>query len=298
MALAVVCASGASAASAPATQSQVLQLVHNSSRIHALDSQLQKSLLHAGGDFSWSHYPEKGVLGGFCESLTACVYGDVHAQRSIVLFGDSHALMWLPALAPYANAHHFQLRLAWQGLCSPAKLNLYYLKVGDPKNCNTFRANIVREIRALHPALVVLAARNTLIPASRTKFFTDAQWAAGYETTIAAIKTKLTRVTLIEDSVTFDSPVPGCLAIHVASIQKCSVKDPNWLAPALTAGEASAARHEDITYIRTHQWLCTRRCSPVIGNFIVYQDADHLSFSYTSYLSGVLGHQIDLVLSH
>ncbi len=204
--------------------------------------------------------------------------------------------MWLPAVAPFASAHHYRLVLAWLGLCSPAKLDLHYVKVGDPKNCNIFRANIVREITSLKPALVLLSGRNTLIPKSRTVFFTNAEWAVGYEQTIHALKTKNTKVAVIEDSVTFDSSVPACLSVHVTSVHRCAVKDPNWFAPALTAGEISATKFEHVAYIKTHPWLCTKWCSPVIGSFIVYSDADHLTFSYTHFLSRVMGADIAAVL--
>jgi hypothetical protein len=35
-----------------------------------------------------------------------CVYGDTHAHTSVVLFGDSHAVAWFPALEQISLASH------------------------------------------------------------------------------------------------------------------------------------------------------------------------------------------------
>jgi hypothetical protein len=41
-------------------------------------------------------------------------------------------------------------------------------------------------------------------------------------------------------------------------------------------------------------WLCTKVCSPVIHNILVYKDKYHLTSLYTSYLAGSLADAVKL----
>jgi hypothetical protein len=52
--------------------------------------------------------------------------------------------------------------------------------------------------------------------------------------------------------------------------------------------ELLAAKAEGVTYINPQGWLCTKKCSPVIGNMVVYYDYLHTSATYAEYLSLVL----------
>jgi hypothetical protein len=44
-----------------------------------------------------------------CATTTTCVLGDVAGTRTIVVYGDSHARMWLPAILPAATADGFRV---------------------------------------------------------------------------------------------------------------------------------------------------------------------------------------------
>jgi hypothetical protein len=68
------------------------------------------------------------------------------------------------------------------------------------------------------------------------------------------------------------------------------VNNPNPKEKGLEAAELAAAKAAKSTYINPTSWLCTtKRCSPVIGNYIAYWGADHVSVTYSRYLSTVMG---------
>ena len=279
-----------SASRSHGTLAQVERQVAASVHITTLSPAVAAELPAAPTDFSWSNYPAVGTsTGSTCHTVTACVYGDLTSSKVVVLFGDSHALMWLNALAPWAASDKVKLVLLWQGLCPPGDLSVYAPGFADPPLCNAYRAQMIAAIQKLAPTLVVLAEKTTQVKSAASAYFTDAQWEAGLVTTITELQTPATKVAVLEDTPTFASSVPECLAAHPTAVQSCAVRYVAPKIPGHESAELAAARKTGATYVRTQGWFCTALCSPVIGPYIPYIDTNHVSFSYAGYLSGVMG---------
>jgi peptidoglycan/LPS O-acetylase OafA/YrhL len=88
-----------------------------------------------------------------------CVYGSPASRRTVVLFGDSHALQWFPALDRAASAHRWRLVSLTKTTCPPVELSFWSPVLGRPYvECDRWRASMLQRIRAERPALVVLGA--------------------------------------------------------------------------------------------------------------------------------------------
>ena len=69
-------------------------------------------------------FPSLGPVGtDHCVAATSCVFGDSRSRQTIVLFGDSHAVMWLPAIEPAAARRHWRLIVLWQPTCPVARIS-------------------------------------------------------------------------------------------------------------------------------------------------------------------------------
>jgi hypothetical protein len=69
-----------------------------------------------------------GCFDGFTEnSVNPCNYGDVTAppSKTVVLFGDSHALMWFPAFDNLANQYGWHLIPQAKATCPPINITVY-----------------------------------------------------------------------------------------------------------------------------------------------------------------------------
>lgn len=283
--VALTLSSSAAPLPAPGSAAQVAKLVAAASKIEVLPNNLVPSLFQAGTDDAVAYYP---VTEPGCTSKTQCVFGDLHGSHSVVLFGDSHALMWLTAFVPIAVKDKFRLVLLWKASCPAVNVSVW-----DPiansisKACNSYRVAEEALIRKLDPSLVLLANRNTDITGAGNKPISDPAWRAGMESTIAAVKTKSTRVAVVGDIVPFNAVLPDCLAANPKHIQLCSVTDPNAKVTNHFADELAAAKAEHVPYVNPQRWLCTSTCSPVIGNMVSYYNNQHVSATYAAYLSGV-----------
>jgi hypothetical protein len=236
------------------------------------------------------HIYPKTALG--CSTATQCVFGDLAARRTIVLFGDSHARMWLPALVPYAKSSHFKVVLLWLSGCPAATVSVWNLTTGVPfTTCDTWRTNTIALIDTMRPALVLVASHTTRVYTSKgpTTVFTPAQWEKGDKATIRALEKGRTKVALIGDIIGLTLDVPTCLAAHPTEVQACSVANPNPAVPGFYKAEALAAKATHVPYLNPIPWLCTKTCSTVIGHFLVYTNNNHITFVFAEYLSTVFG---------
>jgi hypothetical protein len=270
----------------PGTATQVAALVAASSSITSLPKYLLPPLGQAGSDTPGAYYPKAMHR---CLTLSQCVFGDRAAKRTIVLFGDSHAQMWLPALVPVARTLGYRFVLVWEPGCPSATIDVWDGATHSTNvQCNTWRAQAIVAIRRRAPALVLLASRTSDIPGAGNVPTSDAAWQAGLETTIAALRTATTKVAVVGDVTVFSPKVlPQCLAAYPTAVQSCSVSNPNGKTRQHFAAERAAASAEHVPYVNPRKWLCTAVCSPVIGTMVAYFDTFHVTATYAEYLSGV-----------
>lgn len=213
-----------------------------------------------------------------------CVFGDATSHDVVVLFGDSHARMWLPAIIPVARSGHLKVVVVGRDGCP-------LVAPGVASHFGTCGAVISRDVAtidAMHPAAIILADRTTY------GGITNAQWEAGLSRTIADLAPSRARVAVIGDIPAFNagetSYLLSCLVDHPHAVQLCDVANPNPAAPGHEDAEATAAARAGDVYVNPTPWLCTATtCSPIIGGNIVYWDAFHITAQYAAYLSGVMG---------
>ncbi len=286
--LALIPAVALAGSSVPGTASQVHHAVAVSHSITKVDAAVAAEL-SGPSDIPQRLYP---VIANGCNTVTQCVFGDVASHHVIVLFGDSHAMMWLPALNPAARKDGDRLVLLWTPACPAADVSGYrYVEEVVPTNaqCAAWRQKAITAIQKLRPAAVLVGERTAaIVHASTGQPFTAAQWFTGLAVTVAALLKATPHVGVLEDIVFFDGSVPNCLAAYPNQVQRCSVKDPNPRFPGQQVAEQAVAKATGATFVKTNQWFCTARCSPIIGNFIVYYNEGHVSAHYAEYLAAVM----------
>ena len=295
----VLGSSGASSASssfpAPGTAPQIASLVAKSHLIKSLPANLDPSLGSLGQDSFSHYYPSTGPYG--CVTTTQCVFADTHSSKSVVLYGDSHAAMWLSALIPAVTAAHERLVLLWYPFCPTANVKVWNPLTRSPNvQCGTYRTKFAGMIHALDPRLVLLADRTSGNRNYSNKEISDAAWKAGEIETIKNLRSSTTRVAVIGDISVFSSNVANCMAANQSNVQRCSVGNPSPKKDQHFAAERAAATSQNVPYINAEQWLCTSTCSSVVGNFAVFFDQFHVSATYAAFLSGVFASALKKLL--
>ena len=267
----------------PGSPNEVRQAVAASHTITVLSSQEAAQI--ATSDGPWNLYP---VTNSPCITATQCVFGDTTSHRTVVLYGDSHALMWLPAMDRVAKHDKLRLVVIWEQAC-PVMADVgdfaYATQAVNP-NCSAFHTSSIALINSIHPVAVVLGERTAGAQHLDGTPVTKAQWQTGLVKSIKEMKVK--KVAILEDIVFFRVIVPTCLAANPTAVQNCSASPENPGYPGQQAAEQGAAKATKSTYVKTWPWFCATTCSPIVGRIVVYYDEHHVSATYSVYLSDVL----------
>ena len=259
---------------------------------------LQPSLGSARDDFTLA-----GVQGCFLLTPATvspdCVYGDPNGSRTVVLFGDSHALSWFPTIDRLAMANGWRFVDLTKTACGSADV-VQYLDILDRAytECSQWRANSLERIAREHASLVILANSRgiAIIRDGRILRGDDAlaPWQAGMERTLSRIAAAGSpQVAIIGDTPLSAFDVPVCLSQHRDSIIACATAYADAVSPAWLAAASAAASSAHATFIDPTAWICpSRPCPPVIGSFLVFRDRQHLTTPFAAGLADYLGNAL------
>jgi peptidoglycan/LPS O-acetylase OafA/YrhL len=204
-----------------------------------------------------------------------CSYGDRGAKKKIVLFGDSHAAQWFPALERLANENNFELISLTKSACpGPA---VEKVDSGEYKNadCFAWRDNSLERIAELKPYAVIFSGfQHFQVPdgySSRREW-----WQAGQRRTLDSLRGNATHIVYITDTPHPKQDIPACLAGGVISDCDDSERSEAISIPGLKA-------------VNPTPWLCTDKCSSVINEQVAYRDGSHISIAMSELLAQPLG---------
>jgi len=269
----------------------VLAAVRKAPSIRALPAGSTPSPATAGADVGFDS--DKCEAGPDADRLDACVFGDPASSTKVVLYGDSHAGMWLPALAETARRRHWQLRFFGKPACPAVRLTVWNQQQGRPfAACDRFRAYAEGQILAERPGLVLVASESYAQEASRGVPLTADGWRAGLTETLSTLRRSGARVVVIGETPVLDESAPDCLAAHPADVAACVTTEQAATERVWNAADQAAARATGSGYVSVLPWLCTAVCTPVIGDVLVYRNRFQLTATYSRLLNEVLEREL------
>jgi len=192
-----------------------------------------------------------------------CTYGDLTSKTTIVLYGDSHAAQWFPALEELANERGFKLVSLTKSACP--SVDVPRADQGAFKNvhCEKWRDNSINRIKKLRPAAVIMSSFQYFTPPSG---YSDANkwWNDGQVRLLDALRGSSEHLIYISDTPRPKRDIPNCLASRDShscdSTEKTIVK----IVPGFEK-------------IDPTPWLCSNYCPAIQNGYVVYRDASHIS---------------------
>ncbi|WP_067507639.1 acyltransferase family protein [Actinoplanes sp. TFC3] len=240
------------------------------------------------------HFYSEGCSGSFddAEVKKPCAYGDLSSGTTVVLFGDSHAGHWFPALEAASLQRHWKLVVVTKSACSAADGTIFLPQLKrDFTECVQWRKDAFAYVRSLHPAKVLLASTYPSSELLHVDGTQDEAWAAGWRRSVRAATAPGTEVYFMSDTPWQAGSTPECLSEHMDRPSACARTRTDALAlPARRKLVADAARAAGATVIDPVPWFCTPGVCPVIvGNVLVYRDQHHVTTAYSRLLAPQLG---------
>lgn len=217
----------------------------------------------------------------------SCAFGDPRGSKLMVIYGDSHAVMWAAALQVLAEKHGWKLKVFSLGGCPGPDLHFISAETKTPNtDCDVFHTSAPAAITALHPDLVIVTSvgGHALSDGNEP---THAQWQDGWISILKKLSRPGTRLAMIGSIPVWDNNGARCLAAHPTAVQECSAPVAE-SEPTHLDAEESAAAAAGALYVPVIPWVCAQRCEPVIADMLVYSNPYHFTQKYTVYLTGAL----------
>ncbi|MEO7371101.1 MAG: acyltransferase family protein, partial [Ilumatobacteraceae bacterium] len=242
-------------------------------------SNLNPSLAHAADDKA-QLYPDGCVAIGVDAAVKDCEYGVAGSAQTIVLYGDSHAAHWFPALEAIATARGARLVVFTKGGCPTAAVSIPTNTLA--RTCPQWRDSVVQRIADLRPDMIVMSA-SARYPNS------DEEWQQGMQATVARLTPYTRHLIILGDNPGAASDPATCLSQHLTSASSCSNRRAKAVESGRIAAEQAVAQANGGRFIDTSEWLCTPQACPVVlGDILMYRDANHLSTTGARWLEPLL----------
>jgi peptidoglycan/LPS O-acetylase OafA/YrhL len=262
-----------------ATSAEVRAAVAASVTRAALRSPIPDALAPSVDKLRGDDFDMQGCVPGDGTTSRICRWGARRSPRKMVVLGDSHGQMWMPAFVRFATAHRWRLIPLVKIGCVPSLLG--------SGACGKWYSWALQQIRRIHPRAIVVA-----------QF-----WSAWGPSGVHAMRRELAdvmplarRVIVVEDAPPHPKPAVDCLLAPGATRGSCTygvtAKEAHTYADVHRAVVDARAR-----YVRTKQWLCHRgKCPTVVGNIIAYRDRHHITLTYMRFLTRPLAHRVWLAV--
>jgi SGNH domain-containing protein len=218
----------------------------------------------------------------------ACVYGDPGSATTVVLFGDSHAMQWFPALDRIARRRGWRLVQLTKAGCPPPDVHVVYAPLRrEYPECDAWRADGLRRIARERPALVIATGSVQYRVVGLGAEASMRALADGYAPTLR----RLDRVIVLSDPPMPPRDIPVCVAGALDDLRRCAF--PRRPAVARSAAIAAAVRRAGVAVIDPVRRFCLATlCPAVIGDVLVYRNSGHITATYAGTLAPWLDRQL------
>jgi hypothetical protein len=255
---------------------------------HVLDSPLQQRLERAA-----TNRPEvydAGCFAGFYPTApNKCVFG---SGKTVVLFGDSHAAEWFPALHELTG---WRVVTFLKGACAAPDVSYFYPELRRRyTECEEWRSKTFGAITALHPDAVVIASSSSYVPG----LVSAREWKAGTQRTLARFSELGARVYLIRDPPRPDFAVPACLSralwINWLPSSGCGFEFDESQRQDIETAETEAAAISGARYLDLTALVCPQdHCMPEANGEVIYDSGSYLAPSFVKRLANVFQDALD-----
>jgi hypothetical protein len=200
-----------------------------------------------------------------------CPVGQSSSPKTLVVIGDSHAQMWMPAILRLANRDGWAVLPLLRPGCTPDTWT-------EPRGlaaCRPWYRWATAQVQRLRPRVTVVSGA-----LSGTEGAVARAAERGMLAMAKALKASSGRVVVIGDAPGLRLSPIDCLLARNASMSLCTT---TWPSHRLRAYDrvAAGSRALGVGFIDTRGWFCFQhQCPTVITRTITYRDYRHLTVAY------------------
>jgi peptidoglycan/LPS O-acetylase OafA/YrhL len=252
---------------------------------------LETDLTELDGDHAWPGCGAKRDE----SSDELCTLGDASSATKVVVFGDSHAHMWLPAMDQVGKRDGFAVVPVIKWGCSPTALGQLEERGGSENTgCVEFRSWALDQIRRLEPELVVVSSRAYPPDLLLSGRFDPDEWRQAAFEGMSDVDALGFSSVLMGDVSHLEERPTRCLAKLSSTMATCTDPvDPRVI--ATNRGLAAGAREAGVRFVDVNRLACLEaQCPMVAGQISTFRDKQHLSATWVRHVADPLGELLRL----
>lgn len=217
-----------------------------------------------------------------------CEYGDTDSQFTVLLMGDSHGAMWLPAFEQIAARRGWRIHLLTKSACPPPRVD-NMRKRTVYTDCVAWRENALKVIKGLKPDLAILTSTADYKLADIKQEYSKKYlktWRKAWQDTIRTIGKSAGHVVVLNDVPKWTEDAVECLTEHADDVRVCATPRDVAVRPDMTRALREAAEATGATFVDPSVLVCPDEVCPVVdGRYLITYDTSHLTPVYASLLS-------------
>jgi len=228
--------------------------------------------------------------GQWATDPAGCTVGTNPQAPLVVLFGDSHAAHWYPALSSLADQGLIRLDNRTKSHCPSAGIH-----VANYPRCDEWRAKVVAGVAAAKPALILLGGWGTSYMLNDADPTTH--WGKALTDTLSQLPSQ-SRVAVLADTPSIGVAPTFCLGLYPDDAQRCALPRAKALDQRVRQAETDLSTRGAFTYLDYSDYLCNDAvCPSIIGDTLVYRDGHHLTVNMSAALAPIVGADVMSLLA-
>jgi hypothetical protein len=207
---------------------------------------------------------ENGCHLNYHQSISPlCEFGKLDSTKTVVLYGDSHAAQWFPALNKLADEKGFKLVNLTKSACPSIAVTRASVGAFQMQNCQEWRSSAISRIAVMKPDLVILSSFEHYSPIGDPRKVEE-WWVAGSKKSYQILQPLSPKLIYLLDTPLPERNIPDCLA---------TTREDRCVANA----EKGLPQVADFQIINPSIWLCQTDCPGIVRGNVAYRDASHIS---------------------
>ncbi len=234
---------------------------------------------------------------------TPCVLGATTSTKVVVMFGDSNAGNWLPAINYAMTKLGYKLlAFVYPGCSSQIPAPGTTPSPTPSASCKTYHSKLSAAIIAVHPLALISAQLGMDGGGANSAAWTTYGNGWKYTFDLLSNNNKSIKRYIMQTTPNMNGStnMATCIGVHPTQVvTTCSPSyfpsaNYQWNYQQYINRDLAAAPIAGATLISTYKWFCQygqpgrNYCPSIVKSYLVYVDQDHISIAYMNYIAPVV----------
>jgi hypothetical protein len=273
-----------------ATVDPIISAISAAMKITKLPANLTPSLTNARTDKSeWLKETNPCSIDFADVRVPSCLGGDPNGTKLIILYGDSHASMWMPAIDAIAKKNGYRVELYAKLACPLIEAPVWSYQLNRPfSECIQWQQLVLPKIKSAKPDLLIVTDqwKPAVVNGEKSDFDTETLWEKEFPKALATLNSYAKKLVVIGNNPSMTTDSINCVSKPGVTISICASVRTKADNNAINKIEQAAAISVKATFIDTVAWACDAyMCPAIIDNKLVYFDQWHFTATYVDWLT-------------